>query len=67
MTCLHKFPCDREECRIAKRRETRTTIMLAISIAALIVLLKLLHAYLFYGHLSCAFAECRKEITEDAR
>lgn len=71
MNCaIHGWRCDNEVCRAQhereRRQEVRTGALLVLGIATLVVLLKLFHAYLFYGDLSCAFAECRKEII-DAR
>ena len=54
----------------AMRGAARTrSAMMRVVFALLVIVafsLKLLHAYLFYGDLSCAFAECRKVVT-DAR
>lgn len=62
----HDVRTDREQwllChRAHERKELRNTAVFVVLIVSVIVTLKLLHAYLFYGDLSCAFADCRKVI-----
>lgn len=43
-----------------ERRDLRNTVVFIVLLVSAVIALKLLHAILFYGDPSCAFAECRK-------
>lgn len=46
-----------------ERAVVRLVLWSAIGISIVILILMLVHAWLFYGDPTCAFAECRKVIT----